>query len=129
LLISSPVQNHSWSDRRLRVAQRLQVSYDADVERALAILREVAAAHPRAVPDPAPGAWLVSFAADGLELEVAWFVEDPENGTLGVRSDINREILRRFRAEGIRIPYAQRDLRIVSLPPIDISQAKADQSA
>ncbi len=128
LLISSPVQNHSWSDRRLRVSQRLQVSYEADVERALEILREVAGAHPRVIPEPAPGAWLVNFAADGLELEAAWFVEDPENGTLAVRSDINREILRRFRAEGISIPYAQRDLRIVSLPPLDLGQAKADQA-
>ena len=120
LLIGAPVQNHSWSDRNLRVSQRLQISYSSNVEQALEILLEAVQIEPRVLTDPAPGAWLVNFGADGLDLEVAWFISDPENGTLVMRSNINRRILARFRAEGIEIPFPQRDLHVKSLPAVQI---------
>ena len=123
LLIGAPVQNHSWSDRNLRVAQRIQISYLADVERALEILLECVQEEPRVLADPAPGAWLLNFGADGLDLETAWFISDPENGTLLMRSNINRRIFARFREAGIEIPFPQRDLHVKSMPAIQIHPA------
>jgi small-conductance mechanosensitive channel len=51
------------------------------------------------------------MASDGIELEVGFWIRDPEEGTLAVRSDISREILRRFTQEGVEIPYPQREIR------------------
>lgn len=114
LLINNPVQNFSYTDRKVRVASRIQISYRSDVERALAILVSSATAHPRVLAKPEPFPYLVSFLPDGMELEVGFWIRDPEEGTLNVRSQINQTIWREFQAAGIEIPYPQREVRLIS---------------
>lgn len=112
-LISSVVQNEGLSDREVRVAISVQVGYAHDVERALVILEECARAHERVLSEPVPRAFLHSFGDSGINLELGVWITDPENGTLGIRSAVQLEILRRFRAEGIEIPFPQREIRIL----------------
>ena len=116
MLVSTPVTNHSYTDSSVRAVVKVSVAYDSDVERAMTIMTEVAAKHPRVLADPAPGAFLTGFAADGIDLELGVWIGDPQNGTLSARSDMALEILRRFRAEGIAIPFPQRDVHLVSVP-------------
>jgi small-conductance mechanosensitive channel len=117
MLVSTPVINHSYTDRKVRVAVKVGVAYKSDVDAALAILTEAARAQPRVLADPAPGAYITGFGADGVELEVGFWIPDPEEGTLEVRSAIARAVLRRFNEAGIEIPFAQRDIRILAAPP------------
>ena len=112
-LISSVVQNEGLSDREVRVAISVQVGYADDVERALVILEECARAHERVLSEPVPRAFLHSFGDSGINLELGVWITDPENGTLAIRSAVQLEILRRFRAEGIEIPFPQREIRIL----------------
>ncbi|WP_019919355.1 mechanosensitive ion channel family protein [Methyloversatilis discipulorum] len=112
-LVSSVVQNEGLSDREVRVAISVQVGYADDVERALVILEECARAHERVLSEPVPRAFLHSFADSGINLELGVWITDPENGTLAIRSAVQLEILRRFRAEGIEIPFPQREIRIL----------------
>jgi small-conductance mechanosensitive channel len=116
MLVSTPVINHSYSDRSVRVAVKVSIAYDADVDRALQILAEVAHDQPRVMSEPGPAAFVTGLAADGIDLEVGFWIRDPEEGTLAVRSAISRTLLRRFSAEGIEIPYPRRDIRITALP-------------
>lgn len=113
-LISSVVQNEGLSDREVRMAISVQVGYADDVERALAILEECARVHERVLPEPAPRAFLHSFGDSGINLELGMWITDPENGTLGIRSAVQLEVLRRFRAEGIEIPFPQREIRLLN---------------
>ena len=113
LLVSSVVQNESYSDRSVRVALQVQVSYECDVEQAMAIMVDVAKAKPRVLADPAPLALLLSFADSGINLELGFWIQDPEQGTGVIRSEINLAIWRAFKAAGIGIPYPQRELRIL----------------
>lgn len=112
-LIASVVLNESYADTRLRVAVKVQVSYHSDVEQALAILEALPVNEPRVIAEPAPKAFLLSFDDSGMTLELAFWIDDPENGQLELRSDINRAILRRFREEGIDIPFPQREVRVL----------------
>ena len=112
-LVSSVVQNEGLSDREVRVAISVQVGYADDVERALVILEECARAHERVLSEPVPRAFLHSFGDSGINLELGLWITDPENGTLGIRSAVQLEILRRFRAEGIEIPFPQREIRVL----------------
>jgi len=113
MLITSTVINHSFTNREARSAVQLQVAYSADVERAIALLKEIAQKHPRVHAQPPANAFVTGFADSGVNLEVGFWISDPEQGTLGVRSDISREILAGFRREGIEIPFPQREVRIL----------------
>ncbi len=123
LLITNRVLNHSFTDNKVRHALELQVAYDADVERALRLMEALAARQPRVLKEPAPRAFLTGFAESGVALELGFWIPDPDQGTLAVRSEIGLAILRAFRAEGIAIPFPQREVRILAaggadkLPP------------
>ncbi|MBC7917079.1 MAG: mechanosensitive ion channel, partial [Rhodoferax sp.] len=63
---------------------------------------------PRVLREPAPAVTLSAFGADGLEFNVGFWIEDPENGQGNLRSDINLAILAALRQNQIDIPYPQR---------------------
>ena len=113
-VVTTTVLNHSYTTPQVRVAVRVQVSYDSDVEKALALLVEAASREPRvAGHDQAPKAFVVGFADSGINLELGVWIADPHVGDLDLRSALNLAILKAFAANGIQIPYPQRDVRIV----------------
>jgi small-conductance mechanosensitive channel len=112
-LITSTVLNHSYTDRRVRVPLQVQVGYGTEVEPVLRMCEGIALAHPRVLHDPAPSAALAGFGESGLNLEVGFWIRDPEEGTLNVRSDIALALLGAFRERGIEIPVPQRSVRIL----------------
>jgi small-conductance mechanosensitive channel len=117
-LVTTTVLNHSYSTRSVRIAITVQVPYDADIDRALALMEDAARAQPRVLKSPdGPTAFLASFGDNGVNLELGVWINDPENGQLNLRSAINRDILRVFQENGIRQPTQQREIRI--LPPPD----------
>ncbi len=116
LLITQRVENSSLADPRVLLSTVVQVSYACDVE---AVMRELVAAVsrvPRVLTDSAPSVQLSQFASDGLELTVYFWITDPENGSGGVRSDVNLAILRTLNGLGVDIPYPQRVVRHVGSP-------------
>jgi len=113
-LIGSAVINHSFSDRKARVTMPLQISYESDLELAMAIMREVATNNPRVLKDPGPDTQLLGFGESGVDLQLTLWIPDPEEGSGSLKSAIYLEIWNRFRAQGIDIPYPQRDIRIMS---------------
>lgn len=116
VLVSSVVENESYTDPKVRIALPVQVGYATDLERAMAVLVDVAAAQPRVLADPPPRAFVMRFADSGIDLELGFWIADPEEGTGNVRSDINLAIWKAFRTEGIEIPFPQREVRIVPDP-------------
>ena len=115
MLVSTPVINHSYSHTSVQIVVKLSIAYSADVDRALEILVEAAAAQSRVLADPAPTAFITGFGADGIDLQIGFWIRDPEAGSLPIRSEIARSVLKRFHDEGIEIPAPQREVRITSV--------------
>ncbi|MBI4995367.1 MAG: mechanosensitive ion channel [Rhodocyclales bacterium] len=113
VLVGSVVQNESYTDTRVRLTLPVQVAYGSDLERAMALMVEAAVAQVRVLSDPPPKAFVMAFADSGINLELGFWVGDPEEGTQQLRSDINLAIWRAFQAAGIEIPFPQREVRIV----------------
>ena len=113
-LIVNPVINWSYSDRKVRLKLPVRVSYQDDPEEALVILARATEGHPRILRDPAPVTRLMQFNDHGMDLELRFWIADPEGGVNNVRSDVNRAIWRLFRDAGITIPVAQREVVIRS---------------
>ncbi len=123
MLVSTPVINHSYSNTSVQVVVRLSIAYSADVDRALEILVEAATAQSRVLADPPPSAFITGFGADGIELQIGFWIRDPEAGSLPIRSEIARTVLKRFHDAGIEIPFPQRDVRITSISGSVLSAA------
>lgn len=116
MLVSSVVENETYSNSRVRLALPVQVGYESDLELALHILTQAAAAHPRVLAEPQPQAFVSAFADSGINLELGVWIADPQQGTQAVRSAINLQIWREFKRAGITIPYPQREIRMLAGP-------------
>jgi small-conductance mechanosensitive channel len=120
-LISERVENLSLADPRILLTSDVTVGYDSDPEQVQKILVDAAIASDRVAADPAPSARLARFGPDGLEFTLLFWIADPANGQLNVRSDINLRILAAFRAAGVDIPYPQRVVHL--LPSVGAAAA------
>jgi len=99
-LVSGQVVNWTRGSSVGRVTVLASVMFGPDVDRVLAILREVAEAHPMVLLSPKPTVVLQSFGPDVMNFEIRAIVRDV-NFSLTIRSDMNIEIAKRFHAEGI----------------------------
>lgn len=119
-LIGSTVQNQTYSDKQLRLTTAVGVAYDSDLDLAVRLMLEAAAAHPRVLDAPAPKVFLTQFADSSINLELGFWIDDPEGGKGNIVSDINFAIWRIFKAKGVAIPFPQREVRVLNdcLPPV-----------
>jgi small-conductance mechanosensitive channel len=111
-IITSEVINWSYGDRQIRLKLPLQISYHDNPRQAMALMESIALAHPRVERKPAPAARVMSFAESGIELELRFWIRDPEDGVNNVRSDLYLEVWDAFKAASITIPYPQRDVHL-----------------
>lgn len=118
LLITQRVENASLADRFLLLNTVVQVAYGTNIEHLLPALRAAVAEVPRVLADPAPNVFLTAFAADGLELTFSFWIGDPENGQMSVRSDVNMTILNKLNEWGVEIPFPQRVVHHVPAPGV-----------
>ena len=115
-LISERVENLSLADPRMLLTTDVAVGYDSEVQKVQDLLVEAALGTQRVLADPSPSARLVAFGADGLEFRLLYWIDDPQNGQINVRSDVNLRVLRALRQAGIDIPYPQRVLHLRAAP-------------
>jgi len=111
-LITQAVTNHSFTDRKVVVKVKVSVGYGSDMDRVFALLLDIARRQPRVLADPAPGCWIASLGDNGVDVELAAWIADPDQGQAALRGAMLKEILDTFRAEGIEIPFPQRDVRL-----------------
>ena len=108
MLITQRVENSSLADPKVSIATALQVAYGTDLDSVMPRLIDAVGAVPRVLPDPAPAVFLAGFGADGLDLQLSFWIGDAENGQANVKSDVNLALLRALNALGVGIPLPQR---------------------
>lgn len=123
MLISGGVQNMSLSNRMVWLSTTVSVGYETDIDFIFPLLEQAAASVPRVVQSKPPSATLVRFGADGLDLQIGFWIADPENGTGGVKSNVNRAIWRTLQEHKVTVPFPQRELRIVGTAQPALSAA------
>ena len=120
MLVSGAVQNSSLSNSQLWLSTKVSVAYDTDVDQVLRLLEQAALSVERVLKeDKLPSAQLLSFGADGLDLQLGFWINDPQNGRGGVISDVNRAVWRALKENNISVPFPQREMRILgpAVPP------------
>lgn len=107
-LITERIENLSLADPKILLQSDVTVGYDSDVAVVEKILCEAAHDVARVLREPPPAARLANFGPDGLEFSLFYWIADPANGQLNVRSDVNLRILKGLRESRIEIPFPQR---------------------
>ncbi|MCZ6871706.1 MAG: mechanosensitive ion channel [Gammaproteobacteria bacterium] len=112
--------NKIWGDviknvthqRTRRVDLAFRISYGDDVPKAERVLRDIVTSHDKVLADPEPTVRLHELDDSSMNFIVRPWVNTGDYWD--VYWDITREVKMRFDAEGITIPFPQRD---VHLPP------------
>ncbi|MGE4265339.1 MAG: mechanosensitive ion channel family protein [Desulfovibrio sp.] len=113
-LISNEVINLSYSNSQQLLKAEVGVAYGGDPRQAMALMERAAGSVPRVLKDPAPAARLAAFGDSSVNLFVGFWIDDPENGTANVRSDVLLAIWDAFQQAGIQIPFPQREVRMLT---------------
>ena len=112
--ITNRVTNWTYSNNQGRVDISIGVSYNSDIEKAMALILEAACEHPRCIADPEPSCYLREFSDNSVKFLLFFWVADVVEGRYGPQSDVMRSIWKKFKENDITIPYPQRDLHIVN---------------
>ena len=113
MLVSAAVQSLTLTDTVVQATTRITVDYRTDIDLALRLLEQAAASveRVRKGPDRLPGATLMAFNADGIELQLGFFVNSPDHKSSAL-SEVNRTIWRLFGKYGIQVPASRREIRL-----------------
>ncbi len=115
-IVNGTLMNWTLTTAINRVTIPVGVAYGTDIERACAILQEIAEAHPEVLDDPAPFTSFQDFGDSALIIDVRVYITDV-NRRIGIYSAIRKSIARRFAEAEIEIAFPQRDLNLKSISP------------
>jgi small-conductance mechanosensitive channel len=119
-LVTGEVINWSYSSNLVRLQVQAGIAYDSDLPAAVNLMLEAAADPVRVLREPGPTCLVTSFGDNAINLELRVWINDPQNGIAAVRSEILMGIWRRFKENGIEMPYPQRVLHLKSMPEVRI---------
>jgi small-conductance mechanosensitive channel len=107
-LLTSEITNLTFSNTTVKIPLDIQISYESSIEKAMEVILKVCHAEDRVIQDPKPKVFVKEFADSGINLHIACFVVDPNNGFLELKSDIYRAVFEEFKKNDIEIPYPHR---------------------
>jgi small-conductance mechanosensitive channel len=113
MLISGPVLNQTLSMRAVRASTKLTVAYGSDLDQVMPLLVAQAVGTERVLEAPAPGVSLSRFAPEGIELDLGFWIGDPENGQGGVVSEINKKIYALVQSGDVKLGIPSLDTRLL----------------
>lgn len=120
--ISSRVINWSHNDRNIRFRIPVGVSYKEDPEKVKKILMEVAETNPHVLSNPAPDVFFDEYGDNSINFMLGVWTTTHTDKPPVLKSELYFEIFRRFREEGVEIPFPQRDIHIIPRPD-DVTKA------
>lgn len=87
------------------------VSYDDDLKRARTLIEEVLEREDRVLKDPAPIVLVLELGESSVDFAVRPWVRTDDYWS--VRGDLLEGIKKALEANGLSIPYPQRDVRMI----------------
>lgn len=110
--ISSHVINWSHGDKKIAVDVEVGVSYNSDLDLVQKALLEVAADNNEVLTKPRPEVFFMAFGDSAWDMRLRVWIANPKRH-YHVLSDLNSDIVRKFRNYNIEIPFPQRDVHMI----------------
>ena len=112
-IITGRVTNWTLSNAVTRLKVYVGIAYGSDTERAREIMLGVLKENTKILDRPMPQALFVGFGDSSLDFELRAFIANFED-RFPVLDTLHTDINKALEAEGISIPFPQRDLHIVA---------------
>ncbi len=112
-MITDVVINHTASIHKGKAILLVQISYDSDLDMAMQILKEAADQHTRVMDIPVE-VTIIGLVDNGIQLQLTFWIADPEHGGAQVQSEVYYQIWQRFKASQFVIQYPQREVRMLA---------------
>ncbi len=113
-IVTGRVINWTHSNRNILVTMNFGVSYNSDMHLVKELILKAASETERVLKTPPPSCLLKGFGDSSVDFVLYCWISDPENGMMGLRSEINFKVWDLFKKNNIEIPFPQRDLHIKS---------------
>jgi len=111
-LMTTQVENWSYSSKNVRMQVPVGISYNADIVEAEKLMLEAAKSVDRVLPAPPPTVWLDGYGDNSVNFVIHCWINDPEEGLGNVRSNVLKKLWALFKENGIEIPFPQRDFHL-----------------
>jgi len=121
-LISQRVENWSYSNVLVRQRLPLGISYTSDPHKAIELAISAAKAEGRVLQDPAPRCLLKGFGDSAIDLELRFWIQDPQNGLSNIKNNILLRVWDLFGENGVTFPFPQRQLHIEDVVTVRIEE-------
>lgn len=100
---------------KMRVRLKIGVAYGSDIDKVKRILLDITQNEQQVCTNPVPRVRFRLFGSSSLDFELLFWVDNPElRGR--VLDAVNTKVYKKFRDEGVEIPYSKQDLYIKGLP-------------
>jgi potassium efflux system protein len=127
--IEQNLTNWTYTSGRVRFNVKVGVAYGSPVRTVTQLLEEIAGRHGKVLKNPAPEVLLEDFGGDALVFSLYYWL-DVRSGTPArqVASDLRAMIEAGFAAQGIAIPYPQRDVHLDATNPVPVRVVPAAEA-
>ncbi|SDP51392.1 Small-conductance mechanosensitive channel [Filomicrobium insigne] len=126
-LITGTVINYTHRNAMGRLTIPVRVNYGADPEHVISVLMDIAENSSLVAKHPAPFVAFENFGDNALEFSLRVYIIDVGK-TLGTKTELRTQIVKRFAEEGIGFPFPQRDIHLRDLDGLKIVLAKLLQN-
>ena len=123
-LITGQVVNWSHSDDFVRLDIFFGTAYGDDPHKVRALAIEAAKSVDRVLEAKAPVCHIVGFGDSSVDYILRFWIEDPTGGLTNIRGDVYLALWDKFHANGISIPFPQREVRLLGDSPVVDSGSK-----
>jgi len=109
-LANDKIVNYTEPDTQFRITVKVGVAYGTDTDKVTRILYDIANKHPNVLKKPEkfrPSVRFTEFGDSSLNFEL-WVWVDHLEKRFDVKTELNREIDKKFKEEKITIPFPQR---------------------
>ena len=127
--IEQNLTNWTYTSGRVRFNVKVGVAYGSPVRTVTQLLEEIAGRHGKVLKNPAPEVLLEDFGGDALVFSLYYWL-DVRSGTPArqVASDLRAMIEAGFAAQGIAIPFPQRDVHLDATNPVPVRVVPAAEA-
>ncbi|PHP28351.1 mechanosensitive ion channel family protein [Limimaricola cinnabarinus] len=128
-LITTQVVNWTHSNNSVRIDIDFGTSYGDDPHLVRRVAVQAAAGCGRVLAQPVPVCHITAFGDSSVDYTLRFWIDDAKAGLVNIRGDVFLALWDAFKAEGISIPFPQREVRMLDGSALRVAQTPAEVTA